>query len=122
MKPNQAKQLVERAHQVLARGYRAMKVVIIPYTHYTAPLPQVDRTARMMGALRDAVGPDIEIALVDFHGRPASASAALAYIDAVESARPLFVEEVLPPWRFSRAYAKFASQNQRSNRHRRAPD
>ena len=38
-----AKQLVERAHHVLARGYRAMKVVIIPYTHYSALLPQVDR-------------------------------------------------------------------------------
>ncbi|HEY3624484.1 MAG TPA: galactonate dehydratase [Roseiarcus sp.] len=91
-----AKQLVELAHDVLARGYRAMKVVIIPYTHYSALLPQVDRTARMMGMLRDAVGPDIEI-MVDFHGRPASAGAALAYIDAIEPARPMFVEEVLPP-------------------------
>jgi galactonate dehydratase len=91
-----ATQLVERAHDVLARGYRAMKVVIVPYTHYSASLPQVDRTARMMAALRDAVGPDVEI-MVDFHGRPASASAALAYIDAIEPARPMFVEEVLPP-------------------------
>jgi hypothetical protein len=76
-------------------GYRAMKVVIIPYTLYSALLPQVDRTARMMGAVRDAVGPDVEI-MVDFHGRPASASAALVYIGAIEPARPMFVEEVLP--------------------------
>ena len=96
MKPSRPNQLIERAHDVLARGYRAMKVVIIPYTHYSATLPQVDRTARMMAALRDAVGPDIEI-MVDFHGRPASAGAALAYIDAIEPARPMFVEEVLPP-------------------------
>jgi L-alanine-DL-glutamate epimerase-like enolase superfamily enzyme len=60
-------------------GYRAMKVVIIPYTLYSALLPQVDRTARMMGAVRDAVGPDLEI-MVDFHGRPAAASAALVYM------------------------------------------
>ena len=79
-----------------ARGYRAMKAVIIPYTHYSALLPQIDRTARMMGALRDAVGPEIEI-MVDFHGRPASVSAALAYIEAIAPARPMFVEEVLPP-------------------------
>ena len=91
-----AQQLVDRARDVLTRGYRAMKVVIIPYTHYSAPLPQVDRTARMMGALRDAVGPGVEI-MVDFHGRPASVGAALAYIGAVEPGRPMFVEEVLPP-------------------------
>ena len=34
-----AEQLTERAHEVLERGYRAMKVVIIPYTHYSALLP-----------------------------------------------------------------------------------
>ena len=96
MKPNRRSNWSSARIEVLARGYRAMKVVIIPYTHYTALLPQVDRTARMMGALRDAVGPDIEI-MVDFHGRPASAGAALAYIDAIEPARPMFVEEVLPP-------------------------
>jgi galactonate dehydratase len=91
-----AQQLVERAHAVLERGYRAMKVVIIPYTHYSALAPQVDRTARMMGALRDAVGPEVQI-MVDFHGRPASVGAALAYIEAVKPGRPMFVEEVLPP-------------------------
>jgi len=91
-----SRDLVERAHDVLSRGYRAMKVVIIPYTHYSALLPQVDRVARMAGALREAVGPEVEL-MVDFHGRPASAGAALAYIDAVKPARPMFVEEVLPP-------------------------
>ena len=43
-----------------------------------------------------AVGTDIEI-MVDFHGRPASAGAALAYVRALEPGRPMFVEEVLPP-------------------------
>jgi len=88
--------LIERARDVLARGYRAVKVVIIPYTHYSAYLPQLDHVARMMDGLRKAVGDDVEI-MVDFHGRPASAAAALAYIDAVTPARPMFVEEVLPP-------------------------
>ncbi len=31
-----AEQLIGRAQDVIARGYRAMKVVIIPYTHYSA--------------------------------------------------------------------------------------
>jgi len=94
-----AEQLVSRAHDVLARGYRAMKVVIIPYTHYSALAPQVDRVARMMAALRKAAGPDVEI-MIDFHGRPASVGAALAYVEAVEPGRPMFVEEVLPPGDF----------------------
>jgi len=89
-------QLARRARDVLERGYRALKVVIVPYTHYSAPLSQIDRAARMMRSLRDAVGPEVEI-MVDFHGRPASAAAALAYVDALAPGRPMFVEEVLPP-------------------------
>lgn len=88
--------LVVRAHEVMAKGYRAFKAVFIPYTHYHAPLPEVDKVARMMAALRDAVGPDVEV-MVDFHGRPASAAAALAYIEALAPARPMFVEEPVPP-------------------------
>lgn len=88
--------LVERAQSLLDKGYRALKAVFIPYTHYHAPLPDVDRVARLMEALRKAVGPAVEI-MVDFHGRPASASAALAYIEALAPGRPMFVEEPLPP-------------------------
>lgn len=92
----EATPLVERAHEVMERGYKAFKAVFIPYTHYYAPLPDVDKVARMMEALRLAVGPKVEI-MVDFHGRPASAAAALAYIKALEPARPMFVEEPVPP-------------------------
>ena len=88
--------LVARAQEVTAKGYRAFKAVFIPYTHYHAPLPDVDKVARMMAALRDAVGPEVEV-MVDFHGRPASAAAALAYIEALAPARPMFVEEPVPP-------------------------
>ena len=91
-----AEPLVARAHEVLAQGYRAFKAVFIPYTHYHAPLPEVEKVGRMMEALRRAVGPEIEV-MVDFHGRPASAAAALAYIDALAPGRPMFIEEPLPP-------------------------
>ena len=91
-----AEPLIQRAHEVVAKGYRAFKAVFIPYTHYHAPLPEIDKVGRMMEALRASVGPSIEI-MVDFHGRPASASAALAYIEALAPSRPMFVEEVLPP-------------------------
>jgi galactonate dehydratase len=88
--------LVQRAGEVVDKGYRAFKAVFIPYTHFHAPLPEVDKVGRMMEALRAAVGPRVEI-MVDFHGRPASVGAALAYIQALEPGRPMFVEEILPP-------------------------
>jgi galactonate dehydratase len=88
--------LVERAHAVVEAGYRAVKVVFIPYTHYTAGAREVGHVATLMGALREAVGPEVEI-MIDFHGRPASASAAVQYIRALEPFRPFFVEEPVPP-------------------------
>jgi galactonate dehydratase len=86
----------ERAQAVVAAGYRALKVVFVPYTHYTAPNREVDRLAGLMESLRNAVGPDIEI-MVDFHGRCASAAAALSYISVLEPFRPMFIEEPVPP-------------------------
>ena len=88
--------LVERALAVVEKGYKAFKAVFIPYTHYHAPLPDADKVARLMEALRKAVGSSIEI-MVDFHGRPASVGAALAYVEALAPGRPMFVEEPLPP-------------------------
>lgn len=100
--------LIERASTIVERGYHAFKAVFIPYTHYTALLPEVDKVARLMEELRKTVGPSVEI-MVDFHGRPASAAAALAYIDAVAPGRPMFVEEVLPPGE-TRALAQVAAK------------
>jgi galactonate dehydratase len=88
--------LIQRASEVVSLGYQAFKAVFIPYTGYSARLPDVDKVAKMMEALRKTVGPDVEI-MVDFHGRPASAGAALAYIEALAPYSPMFVEEVLPP-------------------------
>jgi galactonate dehydratase len=88
--------LIEKATAVIARGYRAVKVVCIPYTHYHAVNRSVDAVARMLEALRRAIGPDIDI-MVDFHGRPASVAAAMPFIEACAPARPLFVEEPVPP-------------------------
>ena len=88
--------LVERAREVVELGYTAFKAVFIPYTHFHAPLPEIDKVSRLMEALRTAVGENIEI-MVDFHGRPASASAALSYVRALEPSRPMFIEEPLSP-------------------------
>jgi galactonate dehydratase len=91
-----AEPLVQRAREVADKGYYAFKAVFIPYTNYTASLPEIDKVARMMEALREAVGPSIDIR-IDFHGRTASVAAALAYIEALAPGHPLFIEEPLPP-------------------------
>src|SRR5262249_46348355 len=92
----QPEALIDAALRVIDKGYRALKVVFIPYTHYTAPLRAIDHVAKLMTELRGAVGDEISV-MVDFHGRPASSAAALDYIRALESGRPLFVEEPVPP-------------------------
>jgi galactonate dehydratase len=91
-----AASLVDRGLAVIGRGYDAVKIVTIPYTHYTASPGAIDAVGRAMMALREAVGDSVEI-MVDFHGRPASASAALRYIEALAPGRPLFVEEPVQP-------------------------
>lgn len=88
--------LRESALKVVEQGYNALKVVFIPYSHY-----MVDRAARrrvedLMRTLRDAVGDDVAI-MIDFHGRPASVSAALQYIEALAPFDPYFVEEPVQP-------------------------
>jgi galactonate dehydratase len=88
--------LAERGRAVVEKGYRALKAVFIPYSHYGVDRRTVDHVSRMMDGLRAAVGPDIDI-MVDFHGRPASIGSALAYIEALAPGRPMFVEEPLPP-------------------------
>jgi galactonate dehydratase len=97
---NEVAPLVERAREVVELGYKAFKAVFVPYTHFHAPLPDIDKVARMMEAMRAAVGDKIEI-MVDFHGRPASAGAALSYINAIAPSRPMFIEEPLPPGDFA---------------------
>lgn len=88
--------LLSRAQAVREQGYKAIKIVNIPYTHYSVSLPELDRFARATERLRDVLGPECEI-MIDFHGRPASARAALQYAEAAAPARPLFIEEPVPP-------------------------
>lgn len=86
----------ERARQVIDSGYDALKIVCVPYTHYSASPRAIGTVEKIMGDLRDAVGNDVEI-MIDFHGRPASTAVALAYIDVLEPFHPMFVEEPIGP-------------------------
>ena len=88
--------LRDSALKVVENGYNALKVVFIPYSHY-----MIDRAARrrvelLMRTVREAVGDDVAI-MIDFHGRPASISAAKQYIEALAHFDPFFVEEPVQP-------------------------
>jgi len=84
------------ATRLVEAGYKAMKVVFIPYTHYTPAQEGLRKVDQLMGVLRDTVGSDVEL-MVDFHGRPASPAAASRYIEVLAPYNPLFVEEPVPP-------------------------
>ncbi len=88
--------LRDLALAVIEKGYDALKVVFIPYGHYTADIPSRRGVGRMMQVLRDAVGDRVDI-MIDFHGRPASISAALQFIEEVAPYRPMFCEEPVQP-------------------------
>lgn len=88
--------LREKAQAVVEQGYDALKVVFIPYSHYTADIPSRRHVGRLMEMLRTTVGDSVDI-MVDFHGRPASISAALQYIEALTPYDPMFCEEPVIP-------------------------
>ncbi len=87
--------LVDRALEVVSRGYNAVKVLITPPTEALNPIPAYRETERFMGALRSAVGESIDI-MVDCHGRHSPANA-IEFCRVLAPFRPLFVEEPVPP-------------------------
>ncbi|WP_306118198.1 MULTISPECIES: galactonate dehydratase [unclassified Roseitalea] len=88
--------LAEKAMAVVEAGYDALKVVCVPYSHYLGDRRQINAVEKALSGLRQAVGDGVDI-MVDFHGRPASVALAREFIAAAEPARPLFIEEPVPP-------------------------
>ncbi len=86
---------VERALEVVARGYNAVKVLITPPTEALNSIAAYRYAERMMAALRDAVGESVDI-MVDCHGRHSLANA-LEFCRVLAPFRPYFVEEPVPP-------------------------
>jgi galactonate dehydratase len=87
--------LIERAREVIARGYTALKVVFVPYSEPLMGIPAIEKFAALMARLREAVGDAVDI-MIDFHGRTYPAMA-VQYINAAAPHRPFFCEEVVPP-------------------------
>jgi galactonate dehydratase len=91
----EAQAVIDRAQEVIAQGYSAIKVVFVPYSEPLEGLPTVRRFAGVFQSLREAVGEEIDI-MVDFHGRTTPAMA-IRYINAIEEFSPWFCEEPVPP-------------------------
>ena len=87
--------LTERAAEILESGYRALKVVCVPYSQSLMGLAAVKHFAAIMGKLRDSVGDEVDL-MVDFHGRTTTGQA-IEYIRAIEDLHPFFCEEPVPP-------------------------
>ena len=86
---------VDRALEVVARGYNAVKVLITPPTESLNSIAAYKYAERMMQALRLAVGDGVDI-MVDCHGRHSLANA-LEFCRVLAPFRPYFVEEPVPP-------------------------
>jgi galactonate dehydratase len=83
------------ARQVVARGYRALK--LDPFGAASAELPPADRRRAegIVAAVRDAVGADVAI-FIEMHGRftPATAARLAAMLEPYD---PEWIEEPVPP-------------------------
>jgi galactonate dehydratase len=78
-------------------GYSALKIAPHPTGFAQMPANAVVRAVvRRMEAVRQAVGPDVDIG-VDFHARAFEPAGALRIAEALKPYQPLFVEEPIRP-------------------------
>jgi galactonate dehydratase len=83
------------AHAIVERGFRALKFAAVDATLAVDTSHTIERAAAIVGAVREAVGPDIAIA-VDVHGR-LSPAMSLRLADAIEPFDIWFLEEPALP-------------------------
>jgi galactonate dehydratase len=85
-------QAAESARQRVEQGFTAIKVGPFPHAvRNIEPPAGIDRIIERIAVVREAVGPQVDIAL-DFH-RAASPALAKILLRELEPIRPLFVEE-----------------------------
>jgi galactonate dehydratase len=86
--------LIERAREIVAKGYTALKVVCVPLSEPLMGAATTKKFAKTIEELRLALGDSIDI-MVDFHGRTSPAMA-IQYINAIADFNPYFCEEPVP--------------------------
>jgi galactonate dehydratase len=102
--PDEFHQAAERA---VARGYRALKLDPFGAGSYELERTELIKSLTLVEAVRDAVGPDVEI-FIEMHGRFTPAQA-IAISRELEQFDPGWIEEPVPPEN-ARALAKVAEQ------------
>ena len=85
----------DEAREHVETGYTAVKLVPTGGLEIIDTPAAVETAREIVGAVRDAVGPEIDVAL-DFHGR-ASKAMARRLATALEEFDPMFVEEPVAP-------------------------
>ncbi|NUB93608.1 galactonate dehydratase [Haloterrigena sp. SYSU A121-1] len=85
----------DEAREHVEAGYTAVKLVPTGGLEIIDTPAAVDEAREIVGAVRDAVGPEVDVAL-DFHGR-ASKAMARRLAAALEEFQPMFVEEPVTP-------------------------
>ncbi len=85
----------EAAKKVLEKGYRALKFDPFGAGYYELSYEEKLKSVSLVEAVRDAVGPDVEI-LVEMHGR-FSPYTAIEIAAELEQFKPSWVEEPVPP-------------------------
>jgi galactonate dehydratase len=95
------------ARTVVERGYRALKLDPFGAGHLELDRDERLRSVGLVEAVRDAVGPDVDI-LVEMHGRFTPA-VAIALARDLEPFAPGWIEEPVPPENL-RALAKVAAR------------
>jgi galactonate dehydratase len=83
------------ARRVVEQGYRALKVDPFGSGSYELTREQRVHALALIEAIRDAVGPDVEI-LVEMHGRFSPAQA-IALARELQQFDPRWIEEPVPP-------------------------
>ena len=85
----------DEAAKVVAEGAKAIKMNACPPLAAVDTYGGIDAAVRRAAAVRDAVGPEVDIAF-DFHGR-ANVPMARRLAKELEFCRPLFYEEPVRP-------------------------
>lgn len=83
------------ARRVVDRGYKALKVDPFGEGFYEMERADKNLSIGLVEAIRDAVGPDVEI-LIEMHGRFSPATA-IDIAKDLEQFRPSWIEEPVPP-------------------------
>ncbi len=90
-----AQSFAQKMKQSIADGFTAVKILAVPKSAPLGGNANLRHAEELMGAARDAAGPDIDI-MIDFHGRT-NAAMAIQYAKVFEPFNPLFLEEVVQP-------------------------